>query len=323
MKALEREEVIRLSDHQDKSASRSVENQEWIGKIGFGHGLFIFSARLFGSLFENPDSNFLTGFQLLLEKAEIDESAAGYVSAVLFTTLIAGVLSTLITTSLYFVDFHHPLIFLLIPTFILIILFVGLYIPRQKSTSRGKRIDENLGSAFAFISAMSNADVPISVIVLKMAGMKEYGEVAREASKIARRTELLGLDIFTAMKQVARTTPSIEWQKFLQGAVATSSAGARLRPYFVNKASEYQSALRVSLKKNAESVTVFAETYVTVGVAFPLFLIVILAVMAVIARNAAGTTLSFLIFFSFLVLPVITAAFILLISSVNKEVKIS
>jgi flagellar protein FlaJ len=153
--------------------------------------------------------------------------------------------------------------------------------------------------------------------------MNEYGEVSREASKIANRTELMGMDIFSAIEEVARKSPSVEWQKFLQGAVTASAAGARLKPYFVNKAMEYQNMLRVSLKKNSESVSVFAETYVTIGVAFPLFLIVILAVMSVIARNASGATISFLLVFSFLVLPVMIAAFVLVISSVNKEVNIS
>jgi flagellar protein FlaJ len=315
--------AIALPNPQDETMQISDVLQRKTVKNGFRTAFFSFSKGMFSKFTRNLNFNFLTGFRLQLEKAEIDLSAADYLSAVIFAIMLAGILSALLATALYLIQFRSGFIFLLIPLSILVVLFVGLYGPTARSSSRGKRIDENLGSAFAFISAMSNADVPINIIFLKMAGMKEYGEVAKEASKIARRTELLGIDIFTAMKEVARTSPSSEWQKFLQGAVATSTAGARLKPYFVNKASEYQNVLRVSLKKNAESVTVFAETYVTVGVAFPLFLIVILAVMAVIARNAAGTTISFLIFFSLLVLPVITAAFVILISSVNKEVQIS
>ena len=157
----------------------------------------------------------------------------------------------------------------------------------------------------------------------KLSKKREYGEVSREALKIATRTELLGLDIFTAVQQVARMSPSVEWQKFLQGAVATSSAGSRLKPYFVTKATEYQNKLRVSLKKNAESVSIFAETYVTIGVAFPLFMIVILAVMAVIAQNTSGMSMLFLILISFLVMPVMIATFLFLMSSVNREVRIS
>jgi len=94
------------------------------------------------------------------------------------------------------------------------VIVAGTFLPTYKSSQRGKKIDENLGSAYAFISAMSSADVPINSIMLKLSKKVEYGEVSKEATKIATRTELLGQDIFTAMQQVARVSPSVEWQNF-------------------------------------------------------------------------------------------------------------
>ncbi|MGC8562186.1 MAG: type II secretion system F family protein [Thermoplasmata archaeon] len=281
------------------------------------------SEKLFSSFFRNKSSELLENLQTQLDKAEIEMTSTAYSSEVLFSILIVGIIFAMLTLVAYFLKFQPVLVALSIPASIILVTGIGFYIPQMRSSSRGKKIDENLGSALAFISAMSNADVPISTIMSKLSKMKEYGEVSREASKIANRTELLGMDIFSAIEEVARKSPSVEWQKFLQGAVTASAAGARLKPYFVNKAMEYQNMLRVSIKKNSESVSVFAETYVTIGVAFPLFLIVILAVMSVIARNASGATISFLLIFSFLVLPVMIAAFVLIISSVDKEVRIS
>ncbi len=281
------------------------------------------SERIFSLFLEDKKSSFLENLQMQLDRADMDLSSAAYTSEVFFLGLIVGIVFAIVALTAYLLKFHPPVVALALPTSIILVIGIGLYLPQMRSSSRGKKIDENLGSALAFISAMSNADVPINTIMVKLSSMNEYGEVSREASKIANRTELMGMDIFSAIEEVARKSPSVEWQKFLQGAVTASAAGARLKPYFVNKAMEYQNMLRVSLKKNSESVSVFAETYVTIGVAFPLFLIVILAVMSVIARNASGATISFLLVFSFLVLPVMIAAFVLVISSVNKEVNIS
>ncbi|EQB64500.1 MAG: type II secretion system F protein [Thermoplasmatales archaeon I-plasma] len=281
------------------------------------------SERIFSLFLEDKKSGFLENLQMQLDRADMDLSSAAYTSEVFFLGLIVGIVFAIVALTAYLLKFHPPVVALALPTSIILVIGIGLYLPQMRSSSRGKKIDENLGSALAFISAMSNADVPINTIMVKLSSMNEYGEVSREASKIANRTELMGMDIFSAIEEVARKSPSVEWQKFLQGAVTASAAGARLKPYFVNKAMEYQNMLRVSLKKNSESVSVFAETYVTIGVAFPLFLIVILAVMSVIARNASGATISFLLVFSFLVLPVMIAAFVLVISSVNKEVNIS
>jgi len=292
----------------------------------FANKFYNFSLRLFSPIVDSTGANFLSKLQSKLDSAEMDFPSRKYLSGVFSWCLLIGIAFTII---LAFglsarVSFQSVvLLVLLIPTSVIAMLALGITYPYYKSSKRGKKIDENLGSAFAFISAMASADVPINVIILKLSEQRQYGEVRNEALKIARNTELLGMDIFTAMREVARSSPSLEWQKFLQGTVAASYAGARLKPYFVNKASEYQSKIRISLKKNAESVSVFAETYVTVGVAFPLFLIVILAVMGIIGQSANVSTLAFLILFSFIVLPVVNVAFILLLASVNREVQIS
>lgn len=292
-------------------------------KSSFRKSFFNISSKIFSPLFRNSHSIFFENFQLELDKAEIGESSQEYVSGISLVSLLVGIIITALTLAIYFVNLHNVSLFLLIPLSVSIAVGLGYEIPLAESSVRRKKIDQNLGASFAFISAMSSADVPINLIILKLSKMKEFGEVRREALKIASLTELLGVDIFTAMKRVARVSPSVEWQRFLQGAVATSTAGARLSPYFIKKAADFQDTLRLSLKKNAESVSVFAEMYVTVGVAFPLFLIIILAVMAVIARNTSSGSLLFLLLFSFLVLPTMIASFVILISSVNGEVQVS
>ena len=312
-----------MSEGTSPSDSISKVDENYASEHSAVKSFLRVSYRFFAPIIRRTKSDFLGNMQLNLDKAEIDISSEVYLSGVYFTSLLVGIILAALTVGEYLNRGPYDFVTILIPVSVFLTVGVGFLLPGIKSSSRGKKIDENLGSAFSFISAMSSADVPINTIMLKLSKMKEYGEVSREALKIASRTELLGIDIFTAMQQVAKNSPSTEWQKFLQGAVATSTAGARLKPYFVGKATEYQSRLRISLKKNAESVSVFAETYVTVGVAFPLFFIVILAVMAVIARTASGATISFLLLFSFIVLPVMTVTFILLISSVNKEVQIS
>lgn len=309
-----------------KSKSQKITRDDETGALRYSKKYFDLSYRVFSGILKKTSNDFLMRIQSDLDKAEMDVSSSPYFAGVIFSTLLGGILFSVIflVGLMEIIPFLFSAILgLFIPVSVIIIISIGLIYPRYKSSIRRKKIDENLGSALAFISAMSSADVPISVIMLKLSRMEEYGEIQKEAMKIARNTELLGMDIFTAMREVARTSPSPEWQKFLQGAVAISTAGARLKPYFVSKATEYQSKLRISLRRNAESVSIFAETYVVVGVAFPLFLIVILSVMGVITRSSIRSTFSFLVLFSFLVMPVVILAFILLISSVNKEVKIS
>lgn len=309
---------------QDRGADTESSTVTQTGKVNMlGKAYTSLSTKLFSLLLENHARSFLGGIQLQLDRAEIRGSSLEYLSRLMLDSFVVSALLVIVALLAYYSGLYYLIFVVLIPVSFLLVLSLGLLYPRMKISSRRRKIDDDLGAAFAFVSAMASADVPISTIMMKLSKTEEFGEVSKEAGKISRETELLGVDIFSAMGNAAKKSPSAEWERFLQGAVATSTAGARLKPYFVNKSSEYQSRLRISLKKNAESVSVFAETYVTIGVALPLFLIVIVGVMAVVTRNALGVALTFLLLFSFLVLPALIATFVVLVSSVNKEVQIS
>ena len=60
----------------------------------------------------------------------------------------------------------------------------------------------------SFVSAMSSADVNIDQIFKELGRQKIYGEVAEEAAWITRDTELLGVDILTAIRNGAQRSPS-------------------------------------------------------------------------------------------------------------------
>ena len=87
--------------------------------------------------------------------------------------------------------------------------FVLMGAPSSKAKARGKDIDLRVSAAMSFVSAMASADVNIDQIFHELAKQKIYGEVAEEAAWITRDTELLGVDILTAIKDgAARTPPS-------------------------------------------------------------------------------------------------------------------
>jgi flagellar protein FlaJ len=154
--------------------------------------------------------------------------------------------------------------------------------PASHARQRGQAIDRQLSSAVNFVSAMSCADVRVDEIFRELAEQPLYGEVAEEATWIARDTDLLGTDILTALHRAARRSPSRRFQEFLQGIVATAEGGGDLKPYFLNKSEQYEREGAISSQQGLERMGIFAEAFVTVAVAFPLFLIVILAVFSMV-----------------------------------------
>ncbi len=264
-----------------------------------------------------------------LLKAHIQLRPQEYLAYVMFTSLIMAVVGIGIGSFLLFIGFSsgNPVVLLLMFIIALfmflmpvIVYFILLRSPGSKAKKRGKDIDAHLPSAVNFIAALSSADVTVPTIFKELSLRTEYGEIAKEAEWITRDTELLGKDILSAIEDATRRSPSVKWQEFLQGVVTTATSGGRLKPFFLSKSEEYEKERKLFVKKSMESLGLFAEIYVTVGVAFPLFLVVIIAIMALIDRSGAAGAVMFLEVVVMVMIPVLIFVFSYFIYSTSKEV---
>jgi len=211
-----------------------------------------------------------------------------------------------------------------IPIFFSYMYFFGLPVgyhgkPASMAKKRGHKIDKKISGAMSFISAMASADVPVDVIFKELSKQTIYGEVAREAEWITRDTELLGLDILTAIRKASQRSPSAKFQDFLQGVVTTSTSGGQLKPYFLVKAEQFEKEDRLEMRKKMETLGMLAESFVTVVVAFPLFLVVIMAIMALISKGSSGTILVLLYVVVGLMIPLSQFGFIFVIWNMEQE----
>lgn len=191
--------------------------------------------------------------------------------------------------------------------------------PGSKAKARARDIDKRIAAAMSFISAMASADVNIDVIFKELSRQKVYGEIAQEAAWITRDTELLGSDILTAIKRAARRSPSAKFQDFLQGVVTTSTSGGQLKPYFLLKAEEYQKENKLALKSQMETLGMLAESFVTVVVAFPLFLVLILAIMAIVGGGNPDFMVMMLYLIVGMMIPVAQFGFVFVIWNMAQE----
>ena len=197
-------------------------------------------------------------------------------------------------------------------------MFLLKAMPASKAKSRGRDIDKRISGSMSFISAMASANVPVDMIFKELSRQPVYGEIKNEAEWITRDTELLGIDILSAIKQGALRSPSIKFQDFLQGVVTTSRSGGQLKPYFLMKAEEYEKENKLDMKSTMETLSMLAESFVTVVVAFPLFLVVILAIMAIVGGNAANTVMVLFLVIG-LMIPISQFGFIFVIWNISQE----
>ncbi|MCI4364034.1 MAG: type II secretion system F family protein [Thermoplasmata archaeon] len=231
-----------------------------------------------------------------LLKAHMRIRSDEYLAVVYAETLIAGIALAVTGVLLgSFLAFSNgsPVLGLVAGVVLPVLLTPMLFVllrgqPSSKAKSRGREIDRRISVAMNFMSAMSSADVNIDQIFAELGRQKKiYGEVAEEAAWITRDTELLGVDILTAIKEGATRSPSKRFQDFLQGVVTTATSGGQLKPYFLLKAEQYEAENKLSLLQRTETMGLMAEVFVIGVVAFPLFLVIILAIFAIIGGNGA------------------------------------
>ncbi|HKZ49378.1 MAG TPA: type II secretion system F family protein [Thermoplasmata archaeon] len=267
-----------------------------------------------------------------LIKAHMRLRAEEYLAVAYTTVLLAGLMVGILGVVMFVIFglllnvFFLGALFLAVGIFIPIIIY-GFYfglgplrgIPAGAANRRARKINKKISGAMSFISAMASAEVPVDVIFKELSKQPVYGEVAKEAEWITRDTELLGKDILTAIRRGALRSPSPKFQDFLQGVVTTSTSGGQLKPYFLLKAEQYEKEDRLEMRKKMETLGMLAETFVTVVVAFPLFLVVIMAIMALINKTQGGFVITLLFVVVGLMIPLSQFGFIFVIWNMEQE----
>lgn len=261
-----------------------------------------------------------------LLKAHMKIRPEEYLAVAYMNTFVAGVSGAVLGVVLFLVLSMAGLLMvggIMLPVLALAVP-VGVFFgtlggPASRAKQRGKDIDLRIASAMSFISAMSSANVNVDVIFRELSRQPIYGAIQEEAEWVTRDAEFLGIDILTALKRAALRTPSRKFQDFLQGVVTTSTSGGQLKPYFLVKAEQYEKENKLDLKARMETLGLMAETFVTVVVAFPLFLVVILAIMALIGGSGMVIVIVIYIIVGVMV-PAMQVMFIWLIRGLSQEV---
>ena len=142
-----------------------------------------------------------------------------------------------------------------------------------------------------------------------------YGEVALDFRQIVRDTDFLGYDIVTAIRHLADTTPSEKLKNFLEDLLSVIESGGNMAEFLSMRVRIYQEEARFEQKQFLTLLSLVAESYVTLFVAGPLFLIIIMVVMGMMG----GSAVLELTLLTYAVLPVGSLVFILFIHLISEN----
>jgi len=183
-------------------------------------------------------------------------------------------------------------------------LFMYFY-PLSEGKNLGSKIEQELPFVSIHMSAIATSGIePLSIfkIILKS---KEYKHTNLEFRKLMNLVNFHGLDLITALKKTAQSSPSVKLKELLNGFATTMTSGGNLHNFLDGHANTLLFDYQLGREKYTKSSETFMDIYISVAIAAPMILLMLFVIM-----GSTGALTSFMglstEMLSFLIILIIT-----------------
>lgn len=252
-----------------------------------------------------------------------------YVSVILFSSLLVYI--TTLALLIVVLSILGPYLEISLMMMVIYAIFVPaitgiacfgvlIFLPFQKAASRKRSIETNLPFVLTHMGSIIESGIPPYVVFKLISEFKEYGEISSEMKKIVRNIESFGLDPLTAIKEVAKRTPSEEFRSVMMGFVTTTESGGNVKLYIKNAGQQALFEWRIKRERFLQQLSAYAEFYTGILIAAPLFIIALFSVMNMIQPSIAGFSIIDLTKLSiYAIVPAMNIGFMLFLKGVEVE----
>ncbi len=263
--------------------------------------------------------------QRILARASIKVSFRVYLGLAMFTSLAAGAVTlgiSLLMLSISFPIIESTVFALLIGALVALVSAGGFYLyPLLAISSRKRKIDANLPLIANFMSVLASAGMPPERIFRSLANVGDEFGVGDEMRRAIGDIELMGLDLNGALRNASLRSASYKFGAMLDGVVTTSHMGGDLASFLREESDKFKKTRISALKSFVESLAGMAEVYVSVMIALPLALVVMLSIMSFLGGGASMIgdidPQVLLLLMTFVVTPASVAVMLLIVDSMT------
>ncbi len=265
----------------------------------------------------------LQGFHKSLRASGIKVLSKTYVSMIFLSAAIAFIIVTILASAF----FSAPNIIIqilrgiMLGALAVVVTAVVMYFyPSSIAKTRESAIKEDLPFVIINMAAVAGSGAkPISLFKTILSS-EEYPGLRDEIKKIVNYVTLFGYDLSTALRAVARDTPSLRFKDLLDGIVNTIESGGDLKEYLNAMADEALTTYRLERTKAVEQVGTYSDIYTTILIAAPLLFFVTLAIIQTMGGEIGGMSVATLATFgTYLVIPLLNVGFIIFINAVQPK----
>ena len=276
------------------------------------------SHKFFGSLSKKIKPYFLD-IKSDMQKANISYTLDEYLSTALFTAAITFFIECILLAFIFgFLVNPVIAVFLsltLSATISGFLFFLFYTYPAAIARSRESKISKVLPFSVSYMATMASARSSPIILFKTLAKFKEYGEVSEEANDITRDVELFGMTFSSALKRQAKRTPSKDMRELLWGINGMIASGSDLLPYLRGRSEEFMNDYRRRIRKYSQDLSLIVEIYLTLIITGSIFFIVLSSIISAITPGLG--TVSIQAFVVFILLPIVSIAFIVLIKTIS------
>ncbi|WP_373838663.1 type II secretion system F family protein [Methanospirillum sp.] len=161
---------------------------------------------------------------------------------------------------------------------------IGIFTyPQTVAMGRKSSIDLDLPYVITYMQALSTTMTLYNVIRKIYEADDLFGEVGKEFGLIVRDVEVFGDDLYTAIRNLQKVTPSKNLEEFLNDLLLLSNSGGDVTNFLSSRSAYFRETAARELESVLKTIEVMAEVYVTAFVAGPITMIII-----IVAQNLGG-----------------------------------
>lgn len=166
---------------------------------------------------------------------------------------------------------------------------LSYFYPSMERKSSEAGINQELPFATIHMSAISGSMVEPSKIFKILLSTKEYPFIGKELTKLLNEINIYGNDLVTALKKTANNSPSVKLADLLNGLATTITSGGSLSSFFDKRSETLLFEHRLEKEKAAKAAETFMDIYISVVIAAPMILMLLLVMMKI---SGLGLSLS-------------------------------
>jgi len=258
--------------------------------------------------FENPESlayqfignrvgpfmPLFKGLDLSLQRSGLKVNYKAYVSLTVFVTMLSSAATLACVPLLLFFAFQTPLFPAILfgvggSLFAFAFTTISFYAyPIYRADANKRKLEDELPFTAGYMAILTSAGVSPEKVFYSLSNLPVPLAVSKEARDIVRDVSLFGSDIISALEGISKRTPSERFRDMLEGFISTIHSGGNLAAYLREKSGQYMKLKRLSLKKYSDTLSMLSEAYVALLLTGPLFMVIMLAVMAMLGGGGLG-----------------------------------